>query len=135
MKNKLSKKYRGAIYLRVSKEDGDVVTGNKQESNSISNQKDLIMEFLKSKPDIEVVSVRADDGYSGVDFNRPNFQLLLEDIKKGKIDCVIVKDLSRFGRNYIEVGRYLEKIFQHLECVLLLSMITMTVWIRMVRRK
>ena len=58
MKNKLSKKYRGAIYLRLSKEDGDVVTGNKQESNSISNQKDLIMEFLKSKPDIEVVSVR-----------------------------------------------------------------------------
>ena len=111
MKNKLTKKYRGAIYLRLSKEDGDVVTGNKQESNSISNQKDLIMEFLKSKTDIEVVSVRADDGYSGVDFNRPNFQLLLEDIKKGKVDCVIVKDLSRFGRNYIEVGRYLEKIF------------------------
>ena len=111
MKKEISKSYRAAIYLRLSKEDGDVTTGGKLESNSISNQKDLIMDFLKSKPDIEVVSVRTDDGYSGVDFNRPEFQLMLEDVKNGTINCIVVKDLSRFGRNYIEAGRYLEKIF------------------------
>ncbi len=111
MKNKITKTYRAAIYLRLSKEDGDVVTGNKLESNSISNQKDLILDFLKSKRDIEVVSENNDDGYGGGDFNRPGFQKMLTDIKNGKVDCVVVKDLSRFGRNYIEVGRYLEKIF------------------------
>lgn len=110
-KNVISKSYRAAIYLRLSKEDGDVTTGGKLESNSISNQKDLITDFLKSKPDIEVVSVRTDDGYSGVDFNRPEFQMMLEDVKNGTINCIVVKDLSRFGRNYIEAGRYLEKIF------------------------
>lgn len=111
MKGKILKSYRAAIYLRLSKEDGDVVTGGKQESNSISNQKDLVLDFLMSHPEIEVVSVRVDDGYSGVDFNRPDFQRMLEDIKNGIIDCVVVKDLSRFGRNYIETGRYLERIF------------------------
>lgn len=103
--------YHTSIYLRLSKEDGDVTTGSKNESNSISNQKSLIMDFLKDKPEIQVVSIREDDGYSGVDFNRPSFQLMLEDVKRGTIDCIIVKDLSRFGRNYIEVGRYLEKLF------------------------
>lgn len=110
MKNQ-NKVYRTSIYLRLSKEDGDVTTGSKNESNSISNQKSLIMDYLKDKPEIQVVSIREDDGYSGVDFNRPSFQLMLEDVKKGTIDCIIVKDLSRFGRNYIEAGRYLEKIF------------------------
>lgn len=52
-----------------------------------------------------------DDGFSGVDFERPAFQSMLEDIRQGKVDCVVVKDLSRFGRNYIESGRYIEKIF------------------------
>lgn len=110
-KKPLKKVYHASIYLRLSKEDGDVTSGSKNESNSISNQKSLIMDYLKDKHDIQVVSIREDDGYSGVDFNRPGFQLMLEDIKKGIIDCIIVKDLSRFGRNYIEVGRYLEKLF------------------------
>ena len=110
-KKPLKKVYHASIYLRLSKEDGDVTSGSKNESNSISNQKSLVMDYLKDKHDIQVVSIREDDGYSGVDFNRPGFQLMLEDIKKGIIDCIIVKDLSRFGRNYIEVGRYLEKLF------------------------
>lgn len=110
-KKPLKKVYHASIYLRLSKEDGDVTTGSKNESNSIANQKSLIMDYLKDKHDIQVVSIREDDGYSGVDFNRPGFQLMLEDMKKGIIDCIIVKDLSRFGRNYIEVGRYLEKLF------------------------
>lgn len=112
MTSKPSQKvYRASVYLRLSKEDGDVASGSKNESNSIANQKSLILDYLKDKPDIQVVSVREDDGYSGVDFNRPGFQQMLEDVKKGLIDCIIVKDLSRFGRNYIEVGRYLEKLF------------------------
>ena len=103
--------YKAAIYVRLSKEDGDVSDASKAESNSISNQKELIKDFLKDKQDIVVVSERVDDGYSGVNFERPAFQLMLEDIKQGKVDCVVVKDLSRFGRNYIESGRYIEKIF------------------------
>ena len=110
-KKPFKKVYHASIYLRLSKEDGDVTAGSKNESNSISNQKSLIMDYLKDKHDIQVVSIREDDGYSGVDFNRPSFQLMLEDVKKGIIDCIIVKDLSRFGRNYIEAGRYLEKLF------------------------
>lgn len=103
--------YKAAIYVRLSKEDGDVSDASKAESNSISNQKELIRDFLKDKQDIVIVSERVDDGYSGVNFERPAFQLMLEDIKQGKVDCVVVKDLSRFGRNYIESGRYIEKIF------------------------
>jgi len=99
------------LHIRLSKEDGDVSDASKAESNSISNQKELIKDFLKDKQDIVIVSERVDDGYSGVNFERPAFQLMLEDIKQGKVDCVVVKDLSRFGRNYIESGRYIEKIF------------------------
>lgn len=103
--------FQAAVYSRLSREDGDVSDASKAESNSISNQKELIRNFLKDKQDIQVVSERTDDGFSGVNFERPAFQLMLEDIRQGKVNCVIVKDLSRFGRNYIESGRYLEKIF------------------------
>lgn len=111
MKENNSKVYQAALYLRLSKEDGDVEDGGKLVSNSISNQKDLIMDYLKQHPEIQVHSIWADDGYSGVNFNRPNFQNMLEEIKCGDVNCVIVKDLSRFGREYIESGRYIEKIF------------------------
>ena len=111
MSNKIKKIYHAAIYVRLSKEDGDVSNAVKAESNSISNQKNLIRDFLKDKEDIEVVSERVDDGYSGSNFERPAFKLMLEDIKKGIVDCVIVKDLSRFGREYIDSGRYIERLF------------------------
>lgn len=101
--------YDADIYLRLSKEDGD-----KKESDSITNQRELILEFLKSREDIRIHAVRVDDGYSGVDFERPAFQQMLEDIKAGKVNCVVTKDLSRFGRNHIEVGKYIEKIFPYL---------------------
>lgn len=84
--------YNAAIYVRLSKEDGDVSDASRTESNSISNQRELIKDFLKDKADIRVVSERVDDGYSGVDFERPAFQLMLEDIRQGKVDCVVVKD-------------------------------------------
>ena len=106
---KACKHYKAAIYIRLSKDDGD-----KAESNSVSNQRDLILSYLKSKPEIEVCSERIDDGYSGVSFDRPGIKELLSDIKAGTIDCVVVKDLSRFGRNYIETGRYIEQVFPFL---------------------
>lgn len=101
--------YDADAYFRLSKDDGD-----KEESDSIVNQKALIQEFLKSNPDIRIHEERVDDGYTGVNFERPAFQAMMESIKSGKINCVIVKDLSRFGRNYIEAGRYIEKIFPYL---------------------
>ena len=103
--------YHAAIYVRLSKEDGDVASAAKAESNSISNQKNLIKDFLKEKDDIIVVSEYVDDGYSGSNFERPGFQMMLEDIKRGKVDCVVVKDLSRFGREYIDSGKYIERLF------------------------
>ena len=103
--------YHAAIYVRLSKEDGDVAGTAKAESNSISNQKNLIKDFLKDKDDIIVVSERVDDGYSGSNFERPGFQMMMEDIRRGAVDCVVVKDLSRFGREYIDSGKYIERLF------------------------
>ena len=71
----------------------------------------MIYSFLKDKDDIQVYEEKVDDGYSGVGFDRPAFTSMLEDVKQGKINCIIVKDLSRFGRNYIEAGRYIQQIF------------------------
>jgi DNA invertase Pin-like site-specific DNA recombinase len=106
----MSKKiYNAALYVRISKDDGD-----KAESDSIINQKELIKDYLRSIPEIQLCSERVDDGFSGVDFLRPDFEAMMEDIRAGKINCVVVKDLSRFGRNYIEVGKYLENIFPFL---------------------
>ncbi len=101
-----NKKYRASIYLRLSREDGDKI-----ESNSISNQRDLIHNFLENKEDIEVVSERVDDGWSGASFDRPSLKAMLEDAEKGNINCLVFKDLSRFGRNFVEVCRYLDEIF------------------------
>lgn len=108
-KEETPKVFHAALYLRLSREDGDKV-----ESNSVKNQRDLILFYLKDKKDILVVTEKIDDGYSGVTFDRPALKELLEEIKMGTINCVIVKDLSRFGRNYIEAGRYIEQIFPFL---------------------
>ena len=83
----------------------------KQESNSVTSQKTLLNEFINENDDLIVYDTYIDDGFTGTDFNRPSFQRLLEDIQKKNINCVIVKDLSRLGRNYIEVGNYIEQIF------------------------
>ncbi|MBD5480420.1 MAG: recombinase family protein [Lachnospiraceae bacterium] len=102
---------RAGKYLRLSKEDGDLSSTIKLQSNSIENQSQYIDEFLLGKPEIRIEECYIDDGYSGVNFERPGFQRMLEDAKAGKIDCIIVKDLSRLGRNYIEAGKYIERIF------------------------
>lgn len=98
--------YNAAVYIRLSKDDGD-----KMESNSIRNQRELIQSFLKAKSEIKLCNEYVDDGYSGITFDRPAMKAMLSDIKTGTINCVIVKDLSRFGRNYIETGRYIEQVF------------------------
>jgi DNA invertase Pin-like site-specific DNA recombinase len=98
--------YNADIYLRLSKDDGD-----KEESDSIANQRALILDYVKSMPDIRVHKIRVDDGYSGIDFNRPAFTEMIDDIKAGIADCVIVKDFSRFARNYIEAGKYIQVLF------------------------
>ena len=96
-------------YLRLSREDGD-----KLESDSIKNQRELIRDYLSKHSDLHLVDEYADDGYTGTNYERPAFQRLMADVKAGKINCIIVKDLSRLGRNYIETGRFLEKIFPFL---------------------
>lgn len=105
-----NKVYRAAIYCRLSREDGDKV-----ESNSIASQKAICEDFIARHEDIELACEPfIDDGYSGVSFNRPHFKKLEDAIRKGRIDCIVVKDLSRFSRNYIDAGRYLEKLFPQL---------------------
>lgn len=96
-------------YLRLSREDGD-----KMESDSIKNQRELIRDYISKHGGLTLVDEYADDGYTGTNYERPSFQRLMEDVKAGKINCIIVKDLSRLGRNYIETGRFLEKIFPFL---------------------
>ncbi len=99
-----------AVYIRLSQEDSDNGE-DKLESNSITSQKALLNEFIEEHDDLIVYDTYVDDGYTGTDFNRPGFQRLLEDMRKGNINSVLVKDLSRLGRNYIEVGNYIEQIF------------------------
>ena len=99
-------KWNVAVYLRLSSDDGD-----KEESNSITNQKELINFYLKKEKDLKIKDYYIDDGFTGTDFERPDFKRLLVDMKNGKINTIVVKDLSRLGRNYIEVGNYIEQIF------------------------
>ena len=127
MKNEYSKKesrhFYAAMYLRLSREDSDVGTtadtgsaGSAEatfraESNSIGSQRELIRSFIREQEDIELFDCYADDNYSGSNFERPEFKRMISDIRAGRVNCVIVKDLSRFGRDYIETGRYLDQVF------------------------
>ncbi|MDE6517463.1 MAG: recombinase family protein, partial [Acetatifactor sp.] len=109
---KTNRIYHAAVYVRLSKEDSTPDGGTiKEESDSIVNQKELIRAFLADKTDIEICAEYADDGYSGVNFERPNFRRMIREIEAGHIDCVVVKDLSRLGRNFVEAGRYIDHIF------------------------
>lgn len=105
------RKYICDMYLRLSREDGDKEEGTKSESHSIANQRDLISAFLENHPEITLHKVRIDDGYTGVNFDRPGFIEMMESVKNKEINCIIVKDFSRLGRNFIETGKYIEKIF------------------------
>lgn len=104
--------YNIAIYTRLSKEDKE-----KNESESIINQKNIVENFINNNT--EFLDIKKfyyiDDGFLGTNFNRPAFKKLIEDVKNKKINCIIVKDLSRFGRDYIQVNNYLDKIFPFLD--------------------
>lgn len=99
-------KYQAAEYIRLSYTDDKM-----SESDSVGNQRKLIENFVSQNADIEVIEEKIDDGYSGIIFDRPAFKEMMQDVTDGKINCVIVKDLSRLGREYIETGRYLRRIF------------------------
>ena len=102
---------KNALYLRLSLADGDLGKNNKDESNSIENQRTLLVNFLQDRDDLADEYIEyVDDGYTGTNFERPEFKRMIEDAKSGKIDTIIVKDFSRFGRDYIGVGDYLEQI-------------------------
>ena len=101
--------YKVAIYIRLSKEDAD---RGYDESESIKNQKDLLIEYVqKLGPEYELIDMYIDHGFTGTNFNRPGFQKMIKDIETGKINMVVTKDLSRLGRDYIETGEYIEKWF------------------------
>lgn len=101
--------YNTAIYLRLSRDDDDI--DGKTESNSISSQRDLIRSFIRKQDNMEIYDIYVDDGWSGTNFDRPEFKRMMKDIEAGHVDCVIVKDLSRLGRDYIEAGRLIQKTF------------------------
>ena len=106
-----------ALYIRLSKEDDDVgLSSEKEESNSITNQRMLLYDYLKSHPEFQDYRIieKCDDGYSGKKFDRPQFVELMELVRQREVDCIIVKDFSRFGRDYIEIGDYLEQLFPFL---------------------
>ena len=98
--------WRAVLYLRLSKDDRD-----KSESNSIKNQRDMLLDFVRQNPDIEVVHILADDGFTGANFDRDAFKEMVSRIESGEVDCVIVKDFSRLGRDHIGTGKYIERYF------------------------
>lgn len=98
--------YKAAIYARLSVKNDS--------SESIDNQIKICKNYIEKQDDIDLIKIYSDDGKTGTNFERENFEKLLNDASKSKVDCIIVKDLSRFGRNYIEAGNYIEKIFPYL---------------------
>ena len=101
--------FQTAIYLRLSLEDNQ-----KKDADSLANQQALLMKYVEARPFLELAGIYTDNGCTGTDFDRPQFKQMMEDARSGKINCIIVKDLSRLGRNYVEAGDYLEKIFPFL---------------------
>ena len=100
-------------YIRLSSQDDDCRPGEKAESNSVVNQRSLLDHYIASHPDLSGRHALEfiDDGHTGFNFDRPGVQALFAAVKRGEIDCILVKDLSRFGRNSVEAGEYLERVF------------------------
>lgn len=100
-----NQEYKAAIYIRLSKEDGD-----REESESVTNQRKILKAFAKENK-YKIYDEYVDDGYTGTNFNRPDFKRMIKDIESKKVNMVITKSLSRLGRDYIETGRYIETYF------------------------
>lgn len=105
-RNLNSMEYRVGMYIRLSREDGD-----KEESSSVSNQRDMIQNYISEFPELIYVDEYVDDGFTGTNFDRPGFKRMITDIENGRINTVITKDLSRLGRDYIDTGYYMQKYF------------------------
>ena len=109
MSEPLAQVWNTCGYVRLSREDGD-----KEESNSVTGQKDLIRDYLSRHPELRECGMMVDDGFTGSNFERPGFQKMMDEVKAGRVNCIVVKDLSRFGRNHLTAGEYIEKIFPFL---------------------
>ena len=105
----LKRKLATAAYCRLSVENG-----GRENEDSLDTQEKLIRDFIDSHPDLEWKGSYKDNGFTGTNFDRPAFNRLMEDVRAGQIQCIVVKDLSRFGRDYLETGHYLETIFPKL---------------------
>lgn len=104
------KRYRAAAYARLSAEDG-----GRPGAETLDSQKKLIEGYIAEQPDMELCAGYSDNGATGTDFERPGFERMMEAVRRGEVNCIVVKDLSRFGRNYKETGNYLERIFPFLD--------------------
>lgn len=102
-------KYSVGVYARLSS-----LTDIKKDEISIENQINIALDYIKDKEELSLCEIYSDTNKTGTNFERNGFEKLLEDVKSGKINCIVVKDLSRFGRNYIDCGTYLEKIFPYI---------------------
>ncbi len=107
----IGKEFKAGLYIRISREDGDKGT-----SDSVINQEKLLKNFIDEKEGIIFGDCYIDEDYTGTNFNRPSFQRMMNDLKQDKINCIVIKDLSRFGRNFIESSRYIEEILPNLNC-------------------
>lgn len=101
--------YQVGFYLRLSDKEA-----KERDSESIENQFALLKDFIKNKPDLRLISTFTDDGKTGTNFRRSGFEQMMDEVRSGRINCIIVKDLSRFGRNYLEAGHYIEHVFPFL---------------------
>ena len=101
--------YQVGFYLRLSDKEA-----KDRDSESIENQFALLKDFIKNKPDFRLISTFTDDGKTGTNFRRSGFEQMMDAVRNGRINCIIVKDLSRFGRNYLEAGHYIEHVFPFL---------------------
>ena len=101
--------YQVGFYLRLSDKEA-----KDRDSESIENQFALLKDFIKNKPDFRLISTFTDDGKTGTNFKRSGFEQMMDEVRSGRINCIIVKDLSRFGRNYLEAGHYIEHVFPFL---------------------
>ena len=102
--------YKTGAYIRLSVEDS-----GKPGADTIEAQKELVLGYIDAQTDMQFCGLYCDNGRTGTNFQRPEFDRLMDDVRAGKIDCIVVKDLSRFGRNYKETGNYLERIFPYLD--------------------
>jgi len=102
--------YKTGAYIRLSVEGS-----GKPRADTIEAQKELVLGYIDAQTDMQFCGLYCDNGRTGTNFQRPEFDRLMDDVRAGKIDCIVVKDLSRFGRNYKETGNYLERIFPYLD--------------------